>query len=67
MDNSYFKEAKPSIDKEQKKEAAVFRLIRAAETCNHFKTWGCSIRSRGYVNHQQISQQGSGQSSERQG
>lgn len=38
MDNSYFKEAKPSIDEEQKKEAVVFRLIRAAETCNHFKT-----------------------------
>lgn len=38
MDNSYFEEAKPSIDKEQKKEARVFRLIRAAETCNHFKT-----------------------------
>ena len=30
MGNSYFEEAKPSIDKEQKKEARVFRLLSLA-------------------------------------
>jgi len=38
MDNSDFKEARPNIDKEQKKEARVFRLFRAAEARNRLKT-----------------------------
>lgn len=38
MDSSYFKEAKPSIDKEQKKKARVFRLLRAAEAHTHLET-----------------------------
>ncbi|XP_025948598.1 protein LKAAEAR1 [Dromaius novaehollandiae] len=37
MDNSYFSKAKPSIDTEQKKEARVFGLLRAAEARNRLR------------------------------
>ena len=45
MDNSYFKEAEPSIDKEQKKEAGVLGLLRAAEAHNPLDTRDSAIRS----------------------